>query len=139
MNSVLLLKSIPNVMARAVATGLFVSICTIKAPTGGVTGAGQPTGLYVAIAELSNIACMAPPQSTGHIEADETKTEESIMSGNYDHVLLDGYYGQAVTGFPSGFDSTCQANVDGLDYDILGVEHDSQSQMTRMLVRAVGI
>lgn len=139
MNSVLLLKSIPNVMARAVATGLFVSTCTIKAPSAAVVGAGQPVGLYVAISELSNIACMAPPQSTPRIEANETKTEESIMSGNYDHVLLDGYYGQAVAGFPDGFDSTCQANIDGADYDILGVEHDSQFQMTRMLVRAVGI
>jgi hypothetical protein len=128
-------KAIHAVMVNANASGLFVSLCTIQAPSGNVVGAGQPDGLYNNIAGLVNIPCTAPPQSTARILAGEQKALAEILQTQPKHVLLNGFYGQAVDNLPNGFDGSCQAVIDGIGYDILGVEHDSQMQMTRMEVR----
>ncbi len=117
---------ISGIMPIAVASGLFVSTCSIQRPSGNLTADGTPDGLYVAIAGLQNISCMNAPESNLRITADETKTTEQIDAENSNHVLLSGYYPilEQNTQF--------QAVVDGVTYQIMGVESDSQRQMTRL-------
>ena len=113
---------IAQVIGEAYSTGLFVSLCTINAPTGARGASGVPTGAYTAV--LTNIPCMTAPESTGGFTANETKNVPQILSVAPVHVTLNGYYPQIITGY--------QAVVDGTIYDILGAESDSQQQMTRL-------
>ena len=63
------------------------------------------------------------------------KSLEEILREGFRHLLLNGYYPQMTPDnqIPQGW----QAVVDGVTYEILGVEHDSQQQMTRLQVRLV--
>jgi len=130
------------VMPAVRATGLLVSLATFSAPTGATTdnpaGAlddeGFPTGDYTPIDGLIDIACTAPPLSTGEgIAAREAKGLEELMTERPLHVLLDDYYPAVVTGWTAGW---C-VSIDGIDYDVMGAEPDSQRQMTRVYVRLV--
>lgn len=131
MNSVLQQKSIPAVMQRAKASGLFVSLCTIQQPDGLFIDAGQPSGNFVDVAAFVNIPCTAPPTSTPKITADEKKAIDRIETFSSLHVLLNGYY----PGLEYGTGKGWRAVVDGYPFDLLGAEHDSQKQMTRLAVR----
>ena len=117
---------IAGVMPIAVASGLFVSLCTIQRPSGTLTADGSPDGLYVDVSGLVNIPCMNAPTSNSNITATERKTPAEIESDNSNHCLLSAYY-------PIIQPNThWRAVVDGVIYDILGAESDSQSQMTRL-------
>lgn len=123
--------SVAAVMPAALATGLFVSLCTIERPDGILIDAGQPSGNYVNVAGLVNLKCMDAPASDIRVQASEVKTLESIQDFSPQHVLLQGYYPQIEVGVGQGW----RAVIDGVTLDILGVESDSQRQMTRMEVR----
>ena len=58
-----------------------------------------------------------------------------ISSTGTHHVLLDDYYPAMETGWRSGW----RAVIDGTNYDITGIEHDSQYQMTRVGVLLVTV
>lgn len=122
---------IADFMPTAVASGLFVSSCSIQQPDGLFIDAGQPSGSFVPVAGLQNIACMAPPQSEAKIIADESKSLEKIEAFSVLHILLDAYYPGVEYGVGRGW----RAIVDGAAYDLLGAEHDSQGTMTRLAVR----
>jgi hypothetical protein len=116
------------VMPAAIATGAFVSLCTIQAPDGTIGPSGQPSGNFTNTAGLVNIPCMDAPVSENRIQATETRSFAEIMSKGYRHVLLNGYYPTIDFGQRTG----ARAVVDGVNYTILGVESDSQNQMTRL-------
>lgn len=124
---------IDAVMPMAVETGLFVSSCTFQAPDGLFGASGAPSGVYVDVAGLVGIACMDAPEAVPTITAGEQKTLQEIQAGQLRHVLLDDYYPTAVTGWPDGW----RAVVDGVDYDVLGVEVDSQRTQTRVKLQLV--
>jgi len=134
MNQAGIQLAIQNVMPQAIATGLFVSLCTIQEPDSLFMGAGQPSGNFVNVAGFVNIPCMAPPLSDVRIQAEEKNAEEKIEVFSPLHVLLNGYYPGIEIGTGQGW----RAIVDGQAMDLLGAEHDSQSQMTRLAVR-IGI
>jgi hypothetical protein len=115
---------IAAVMPEALATGLFVSVVTIQEPDGVFVGSGQSSGNWVDVSGLVNIKAMNAPISDSKILADEVKTLAETMAVNLRHVLLDGYYPQIEPGQ--------RAFMDGVYWDILGAEADSQSQMTRL-------
>jgi len=130
-------RAIAQVMPTAVATGLFVSLFTAQAPDGLLGPTGAPSGNYANVAGLVGIPCTAPPTSDERIQADEVRKLEEIIASELHHVLLDGYYpaldaGWRGQGTPPG---AWQAVVDGVAYIIMGVESDSQNQMTRVQVR----
>lgn len=124
-------NSITSVMQAALATGLFVSTCDIKAPSGVFNASGAPDGNYSNVAGLTGIRCMRAPQSDIRIIATEMNSLSEILSVNESRVLLDAYYPAILPSY--------QAVVDGVAYDIKGVEHDSQSQMTRLRVELASL
>ncbi len=117
---------IAGVMPFAVASGLFVSLCTIQRPSGTLTDDGSPDGLYVDVPGLVNIVCMNAPTSNSNITATERKTQSEVESDNSNHCLLSGYYPIIAA------NTQWRANVDGVIYDILGAESDSQATQTRL-------
>jgi hypothetical protein len=135
MNQQSIAAGVAAVMPQALATGLFVSRCTIQQPDGNLIQAGQPSGTFVNVAGLVNIPCMAPPESSVRVTASEVKSIDNIQAFSELHILLNGYYPQIQQGVVNGW----HAVVDGSALDILGTESDSQSQMTRMVVRFSGV
>jgi len=126
---------ISEVMTEANATGLFVSLFTAQMPSGNLGPSGAPDGLFNPVSGLTNIPCTAPPVSDSRIEATEVKDLAEILSVKLKHVLLNGYYGTLDDASNKGWNCL----LDGVAYDILGVEHDSQRIMTRVSVRIAGI
>lgn len=126
---------VAEVMAQAVATGLYVSLATFQSldTTQGPTG--NPVGTYANVAGLVNIACMDAPLAPGTISALEAKALAEIESKGIRHVSLDGYYPAVITGWPQGW----RCIVDGVIYDVLGAEADSQSTQTRVKLQLVSL
>lgn len=130
MNQSIIQRAIPQVMVAAVATGLFVSLCSVSQPNAALGTSGAPSGVYTAVAGLQSIPCMDAVPSTARVQATEVKELADIMSKGLRHMLLNGYYPEAT---PDGqIPTNWRATVDGVVYDILGVEHDSQNTQTRM-------
>lgn len=124
---------IAEVMPNAIASGLMVSTCSIQAPSGSFDAGGAPVGGYVPVAGLQGIQCMSA-QPGARVLAGEAKAATQVLSTQFRHVLLAGWY-PAIPSSNAGW----QAVVDGVTWDILGAESDSQSQMTRMELRIAQI
>jgi hypothetical protein len=122
---------VDSVMPLAVATGLFVSLCTIQQPSTTPNPDGTMPNSYSDIGGLVNIPCMDAVPSESRIQATETKQLQEILSKQLRHVLLNGFYST----IPSGVGKAWRAVVDGVTYDLLGAEPDSQSQMTRLMLQ----
>ncbi len=124
-----------GVMPAVIATGLLVSLFTAQSPSSALGGTGAPDGTYANVLGLVNIACTAPPYAFGDssIRASEMKSIPEIAAEGFLHTLLDGYYPLLAAGWRGGW----RCLIDGTNYDILGVESDSQSKMTRVSVRLV--
>jgi hypothetical protein len=136
-NQSVIQAAIAGVMPATVATGLFVSLFTAQAPSGAFGPTGAPDGLYADVAGLVNIPCTAPPPSANRVQATTVRDLAEITASELHHVLLAGYFpaldlGWRGEGTPKG---EWQAIVDGWAYTIMGVESDSQSQMTRVQVK----
>lgn len=138
MNQAILLGEIDQVMADALATGLFRSLCTIQAPDGVLGAGGAPSGTYANVAGLVDIVAMdAPaPEQLGPISGSESKSMGSVLSLSARHVLLDAYYPQLspVTNWGDiGWRALMTDRTGNVTtYDITGADADSQQQMTRL-------
>lgn len=128
------------VMPAALYTGLFVSVVTIQQPTGQQTADGSPlvTGGdsgdgWNNVAGLANIQCMNGPEADARIRAKTDRSIEYVEGFQFRHVLLSGYYPQI-----EQFDNW-RAVVDGVAYDPIGVESDSQHTQTRLLLQLAGV
>jgi hypothetical protein len=131
---------VSRVMPTAVASGLFVSLCTAQQPSGGKTPYGQPGGNFDNVAGLVNLPCMDGVLSTGAIEATEVQELEEIMSRAFRHVVLNGYYPAFFTdgaGGPGGQQKGWRVVVDGVVYNLMGAEPDSQNSQTRLKLELV--
>lgn len=131
----------PQLMTEMQAVGFFArATCTIQnyVQTQDSDGAPQytpPTN----VVGLINIPCMQAVLSASAIQATEVKALAEIMSKQLKHVLLDGYY-PAINA-----DQWAQVNILNLDgslafsitMDILGVESNSQTSMTRLKLQMV--
>ncbi len=128
---------ISQVMAIALASGLFVSVFTARAPDGTISGGGTPSGTYTDVPGLTLIQCMDAPDITQQVKvgAFQRRNESEVASEADRHVLLDGYYPTLQAGWRAGW----QAIVDGVSYNIFGVESDSQRIMTRVKLQAVSV
>jgi hypothetical protein len=134
---------IEQVMPQAIATGLFVSLCTIQNPDGTLDASGAPTGNFVPIPGLVAIPCTAPPTSDARIQATEAKSLDEILSFQLHHVLLNGYYEPL---FPPVPRTALQALIAPASdptnteaFEVMGFESDSQYQMTRIELRLAQI
>ena len=136
MNQNFIQNAIQGVMPIARATGLFISIITFQEPTG-YTSTGEPSGNYTDIAGLVNLKCMdAPENVTFKIAANESHNDPEIVSDAPRHVLLDRYYAVLSPATDWG-DVGWRAIMDGIIYDVQGVENDSQLQMNRVCLHKV--
>ncbi len=125
-----------QVMPQAVETGLFPSLCTFQDRSGGdnptVDALGQvdlATSDYQNVPGLINIPCMISAVSTMRPQMEGGRTQEYNFEAPSRHILLNDYYPAVLQRF--------LAIVDGVAFEITpgGVEPDSQSQMTRLIVR----
>jgi len=133
-----ILADVDAVMTMAVATGLFRSLMTVKAPDGTLGAGGAPSGTYVAVAGLSGIVCMDAPyyEQAYRVSGTERKTPAEILSEGERHVLLDRYYPELTPQTNWGdvgwiaemTDRTGNVTV----YDITGADADSQQTQTRV-------
>ena len=135
MNQQIIQAAIRGVMPQVRATGLLVSLFTAQGPSGTLTPAGEPDGTFANVAGLVNIHCTAPPNADARIQATELKSLEEIVAAEMHHVLLDAWYPTLDAGWRNGW----RCVIDGFVYDIMGVESDSQSQMTRVSVKLATI
>jgi|SRR5215472_3065497 len=123
------------IMPEVIATGLLVSRFTAQAPSGNLGSTGAPDGTFVNVAGLVSIRCTAPPTSDARIQATEIKQLADIAAAEMHHVLLDAWYPALDNGWRDGW----RCVVDGVAYDIMGVESDSQTRMTRVQIRLVTV
>ena len=126
---------VSGVMDAAIATGLFVSLCTIQAPPDTVNAQGgqnlNPADFVDISAELTNIPCMQAVITVIRPDiTDEVKLGRYTKERNVSHILLYGYFPQILQRY--------QAVIDGVPHDILAVEWSSQKtggKQTRLAVQ----
>jgi hypothetical protein len=133
----------PQIMTEMSATGLFaLATCTIQQPNLTQDSDGAPLSYPPTnVAGLIDIPCMQAVLSASAIQATEVKALAEIMDKQLKHVLLSGYYPQILA------TQWAQINVLNLDgsialsitMDILGVESDSQTSMTRLKLQLVEV
>lgn len=115
--------------------GLFVSLLSIKRRP---STSGEPTtdtlgqvdtvpADYTAVAGLQNLPCMLAVYRMKPDMAAVQRLEDRYETLQERHCLIDGY-------FP-GILQRDLATIDGQDYEIMAVEHDSQHTLTRLGVR----
>ena len=144
MNQAFITLAIQQVMPAAIATGLFVSLFTAQEPVPviGPTGAVEFDYVNVSDATLVNVPCTAPPPSASDIQATEVRALEEITASELHHVLLAGYFPQLDAGWRgenADGKGACIALIDGFNYEISGVESDSQSTQTRVRVKLASV
>lgn len=129
-----------GVMPIALDSGLFVSLCDIQEPSGTFDEGGAPAvgvdgkPLYLPVAGLQGIVCMSAPDSMGGFSGGETKTETEILGVQMRHVLLGAWYPQI-----TAENDNWQAIIDGVVWDIISAESDSQDTQTRLELRIAQI
>jgi hypothetical protein len=133
------------IMPAAVATGLFSQLFTAQSLSDDLGGTGATTGAYTNVPGLVNIPCMPPPPSEARVQATEVKALAEITGAELHHVLLDKWYSALDLGWRDGWRCMIGANdgngnmINGWAYDIMGVESDSQTKMTRLEIKLVTV
>lgn len=124
---------IAAVVPAAVASGLPVSTVTIQQPSGALDAAGAPTGAYTDVPGMVAVKnCMRAPFITGErMVSDEFKALPEQAAMLLEHLWMPGNYKTILAGW--------RAIVDGSTYDVLGIEWDSQSQMTRLKIQVLNV
>lgn len=112
-------------MMAVLQPNFYPSLCTIAVPSTVQDGYGQEAGVLTPVAGLTALACRIAPMSSR-----EQRTAQQVYATATHHVALNGYYPAITT-------TAMAAQVDGVNYDIEGVEHDGNDQMTRLYVRRV--
>jgi hypothetical protein len=122
----------PQLVTEVIAAGLDVSLCTIQQSVVAQDADGAPQYTPPTnVAGLINIPCMNAPLSADAVQATEVRDLEEIQSKGLRHVLLMGYYPQIT--------ADLWALVDGVTYDIMGVESDSQTSQTRLKLQLASV
>ena len=138
---------INQAVAEAFNSGLFVPTIQFKQPDGTFGPSGAPSGNYVNVPGLvdlftgaSAIGCMDSPLSPGTISALEAKSLTEIEGQGIRHLMLDGYYPQVVTNFQAeNANMNWRGVVSGINYEVFGVETDSQRTQTRVKLRLITV
>lgn len=121
-------NAILGVMPIVRASGLLVSLATFQVPDG-LTDGGFASPNYADVAGLINIACTSAPRNTGvGFSADEKKMQGEREADQEFHIVLDDLYLAVNDVWRDGG----RVVIDGIPYDLTGVEHPSQFQYTRV-------
>ena len=127
--------AVSQIMPQAQLAGTFISLATFQSLDGGQGPTGNPPGTYTNVAGLVNIPCMDAPPSIARIQATEMKDVAEILSKGLRTVLLDTCF----TGAPNWSANAYRVIVDGVVYDLLGAENDSQLTQTRCNLQLVSL
>ena len=130
---------------EAFNSGLYVSTIQFKQPDGNFGPSGAPSGDYVNVPGLvdlitgaSAIGCMDSPLSPGTISALEAKSLQEIESQGIRHVSLNSYYPQIISNWQGENENmNWRAVISGVNYEVFGVETDSQRTQTRVKLRII--
>lgn len=110
--------------------GFYPSVATIEQATETRDSFGSPVLAWASVEGLSGIPCrVAPLTIQTPTFSNEAKLELLTYLTTTHHVALQGYYPQIET--------TMRAVIDGVIWDIQGVEHDGQGSTTRLRVNRV--
>jgi hypothetical protein len=109
---------------RVPVDDFYPSLCTIASASVVQDEYGQEEGVLTPVEGLTNLPCRIAPRSSG-----ETRSTQQVYAEASHHVALAGYY--------PAIQTTHAAQVDGVTYDIEGVEHDGNHTMTRLFLRLV--
>ena len=115
-------------MAQTISTH-FPSRCTIQLTSSGLSASGQiqpAVGIEVLPGHV-NIPARIAPLSAMRPRDEERRTTGVTSLDQLRAVKLQGYY-------PSIVPRQMRAVVDEVVYEIIGIEHDSQSFLTRLIV-----
>ncbi len=116
------------------ATGLQRSLVTFQTrPIDSNTG--YPSATLVDVAGLVNIVCQFGPDADMGVAATSDRRQPQITDTNLHRLELDSYYPTVNGVWRDGGVATINARA----YQIVGVEHDSQLQVTRCKLRLVTI
>lgn len=105
----------------------FNTTCTIQQVTETRDGAGGVVLTWANVTGLVNLVCRRAPASTARTT--EMKLESLTYTVNVQTIVIAGYY-DTIT-------PKMRAVCDGLTFDVLAVEHDGQTQMTRLACQIV--
>lgn len=134
MNQAIIQQSIARVMPAVRATGLQSALATFQSASQDFS-TGMAPNTWTNVAGLVDIAGQFGPETDMSVVANEQRTQPMITATNLHRLELDDFYPTIDPGWRNGY----RVLVDGLPYDISGVEHDSQSQVTRLCVKDVTI
>ena len=118
----------PRMLSSLEAT-FYVATCTIQEATETQDAYGQPIPAWANVVGLIDLACSIAPIIVATPQDTERRRSDGILEIASHHIAFPEYY--------SGIEPIMRAVVDSVVYDILAVEHDSHSAMTRLRVRIV--
>lgn len=133
-------QSMARVMPIVRASGLLTSLATFQSSDAADFPDGFYSGQYEPIAGLEDLPCIASPQDTSYVAADETKTVQTVTSDELLHVSFGDVYPGINAGWREGW-QVVLTDVLGsaVTYDVLGVGTDSQGQHSVCKVRLTTI
>lgn len=120
------------VMEELRASGLLSSLCTITRFPEDFDAGGAPIAAtaYDPVSGLVDIPCSAPPiLAIDIVNASEMRMGRQVEAKDSRHVALDNYYPE--------IRFSDRALIDGAEYAITNVEHDSQRRYTRLAIERV--
>lgn len=120
--------SLSQVMPTAYRSGLMPSLATLQVQSQTQGSTGNFLDTWNNVDGLINIACQDAPESTARIQATEVKGVADILSKGMRHVLLRQFFPDCMNWSAKGY----RCVIDGVVYDLLGAEPDSQSTQTRL-------
>lgn len=109
--------------------GFYRSKCTIQANVPTVDDLGQPVEAWTAaVTGLRDLPCSIAP-FTGQVNMSEARRVGQILDVEEHHVALPGAYPEILV--------TMRAVVDGVAWQIIGVDIDSHRETTRLRVQRI--
>ena len=133
MNQAALNYPFSQIMPQGMMGGWFPSLGTLQTMVQDQGPTGNPTGTWQNVAGVVDIPCKDAPPSIARIQATELKDVAEIMAKGLRHVLLN----QCFVGAPGWAAMGSRFIVDGITYEVLGAENDSDLVQTRVDLQLV--
>src|SRR5580700_5179114 len=133
MNQNALTYPLQRYQSYAYNEGLYPSLGTLQQMVQDQGPTGNPTGNWQNVAGVVNIPCGDAPPSVARVQATEMKDVAEIMAKGLRHVLLN----QCFLDAPNWAGQQSRFTVDGITYEVLGAENDSQLTQTRLDLQLV--
>lgn len=120
-------------MPQGLMGGWFPSLATLQTLVQDQGPTGNPTGTWADFDGVVDIPCKDAPPSIARVQATELKVVAEIMAKGLRHVLLSQCFVNATQWAGMG----SRLIVDGITYEVLGAENDSDLVQTRVDLQLV--